>query len=142
VLVQTVSATSRPKTGTEAPAEELPWGFDRRTTGGGTRTRKPRQVLVYPCKPEGLARPIRAAITDVSPTGLGLTCLGRLEVGSRFVLRVNQGNGAPLLQVFHVTRSRDAGGACLIGAVFDQVFTGTCPVTRPAPAPAPAKSTC
>jgi hypothetical protein len=135
-----VNATSKVKVGLASSAEELPWGFDRRTTGGGARTRKPRQVLLYPCKPEGLARPIRAAISDMSPTGLGLTCLGRLAVGSRFVLRVNQGTGSPLLQVFHVTRCRDAGGACLIGAVFDQVFSGTCPLTRPAPLP--AQSTC
>jgi hypothetical protein len=134
-MVQEMNKTK----GASAVADELPWGFDRRVTGGGTRSPRPRQVTVYPCRPEGLARPIRASVCDASPTGIGLTCLGRLAVGSRFVLRIAQGNGTPLLQVYHVTRCRDAGGgACQIGAVFDQAFVGTCPVTRPACTPAPA----
>jgi hypothetical protein len=126
-------ATKKMKSATAAAggADELPWGFDRRATGGGPRAPQPRQVLVYPCRPEGLARPIRASITDASPTGIGLTCLGRLEVGSRFVLRLDQPGRPPSLQVFHVIRCREAGGASLVGAVFDHPFTGTCPLTPP-----------
>jgi hypothetical protein len=120
-----------PAKGAEAPLE-----IERR--GGGGRVMQPRQVLVYPCQPEGLGRAIRASISDLSATGLGLVCLGSLKVGSRFVLRMNQPNGTPLLQVYHVTRCRSAGGASLIGALFDSVFTGTCPIS---PASTPAAKT-
>lgn len=118
-----------------------PGGMDRRDGG---RVPRPRQVAVYPCLPTGLGRPIRASLTDASPTSVGLTCLGTMPMGSYFVLRLGQPAGPPLLQVYHVVRTRDAGGgASLIGAQFDHVFTGVNPVaapaaTSPVPAPAPA----
>ena len=123
-------AAAAPATGGEAPLE-----VERRNAGG--RVMQPRQMLIYPCRPEGLGRAIRASITDLSSTGIGLACLGSLKVGSRFVLRMNQPSGAPLLQVYHVTRCRSAGGASLIGATFDSAFTGVCPIS-PTGAP-PAK---
>ena len=106
---------------------ESPVGYERRAGGGVGRTMQPRQVLIYPCRPEGLGRPLRASINDLSSTGLGLVCLGRLNIGTRFVMRMAQPNGAPLLQVYHVIRCRDAGGgASMIGALFDQPFTDAC----------------
>ena len=121
-------ATSKVRSSNSKP--QSPVGYERREEGG--RVMQPTQVLVYPCRPEGLGRPLRASINDLSSTGLGLVCLGRLAVGSRFVMRMGQPNGAPLLQVYHVIRCRDAGGgASLIGALFDQPFTGTCPLLAP-----------
>jgi hypothetical protein len=111
-----------------------PLGYERRGGGGG-RVVQPRQVMIYPCRAEGLGRPVRASISDLSNTGIGLVCLGRLEVGSTFVMKMMQAStgaggagGTPLLQVYRVTRCRDAGGAAsLIGALYDGPFTGICP---------------
>jgi hypothetical protein len=79
---------------------------------------------------------VRASISDLSSNGIGLVCLGRLEVGSKFVMRLmrpspsGMGGGTPLLQVYRVTRCRDAGGAAsMIGALYDGPFTGVCPGT-------------
>ncbi len=126
------NTTKRKRTG---PA--LAPGGEERREGG--RVAQPRQVAVYPCLPAGLGRPIRASLTDASDTSIGLTCLGKVMLGTRFVLRLDQPSGPPLLQVYHVVRCRDAGGgASLIGAQFDHVFTGTNPVAALAPATAPA----
>ena len=106
---------------------------------------QPRQVLVYPCRPEGLGRPIRASISELSSTGLGFVCLAPLAVGSRFVLRMDQLGAGPLLQVYHVIRCRGAGGgAWMVGALFDEVFTGTCalPASATTPGASPAKPAC
>lgn len=110
-----------------------PAGFERR--GGSGRVIQPRQVLIYPCRPEGLGRAMRASISDLSSNGIGLVCLGRLSVGSKFVMRMNQPatggsggvGGAPLLQVYRVTRCRDGGAASMIGALYDSPFTGVGP---------------
>ncbi len=108
-----------------------PGGEDRREGG---RVAQPRQVTLYPCLLAGLGRPIRASLTDASETSIGLTCLGKVPLGTHFVLRLDQPSGPPLLQVYHVVRCRDAGGgASLIGAQFDHVYTGTNPVAAPAP---------
>lgn len=116
-----------------------PGGQERRDGG---RVAQPRQVAIYPCHAEGLGRPIRASLTDASPTSIGLTCLGRLPLGMQFVLRLDRPSGPPMLQVYHVVRCREAGGgASLIGAQFEQPFSGTCQVgasDSSAPAPAPA----
>ena len=112
-----------------------PLGYERRAGGAaGGRVPQPRQVMVYPCRPEGLGRPVRASISDLSSNGIGLVCLGRIDVGSKFVMRLVQpsaggmGGGTPLLQVYRVTRCRDAGGAAtMIGALYDGPFTGVCP---------------
>jgi hypothetical protein len=112
-----------------------PLGYERRSGGaGGGRVVQPRQVMIYPCRAEGLGRPVRASISDLSNTGLGLVCLGRLEVGSKFVMKMMQANtgaggagGTPLLQVYRVTRCREAGGAAsMIGALYDGPFTAAC----------------
>ena len=116
----------------EGPAL-APGGADRRDGG---RVPRPQQVAIYPCHPAGLGRPIRASLTDASPTSIGLTCLGNVPVGSYFVLRVDQPSGPALLQVYRVVRCRAAGaGASMIGAEYDRVFTGTNPVAAAAPAP-------
>ena len=113
-----------------------PGGAERRE---GSRVPQPRQVAIYPCHPAGLGRPIRASLTDASETSIGLTCLGKVPVGAKFVMRLEQSSGPPLLQVYHVVRSRDAGaGASLIGAQFEHPFTGANPVAAPAPSPAAA----
>lgn len=112
-----------------------PGETDRRDGG---RVTQPRQVAVYPCHAEGLGRPIRASLTDASATSIGFTCLGRLPMGARFVLRLDRPPGPPMLQVYHVIRCREAGGASLIGAQFDHDLTGTCPVPSRQPAGAPA----
>ncbi|MDQ3440560.1 MAG: hypothetical protein M3478_09455 [Planctomycetota bacterium] len=118
-----------------------PGGEERRDGG---RVMQPRQVAIYPCHAQGLGRPIRASLTDASPTSIGLVCLGRLPLGAHFVLRLHRGSGPPVLQVYHVVRSRDAGGgACLIGAQYDQDFAVACPLPStgesvPAPVDAPA----
>ena len=113
-----------------------PAGFERR--GGNGRVTQPRQVLIYPCKPEGLGRAMRASISDLSSNGIGLVCLGQLSVGSKFVMRMNQPStgagggavgGAPLLQVYRVTRCRDGGAASMIGALYDSPFNGVSPST-------------
>ncbi|HEV2296531.1 MAG TPA: PilZ domain-containing protein [Tepidisphaeraceae bacterium] len=112
-----------------------PGGMERREDG---RVPRPRQVKVYPCRAQGLGRPFRASLTDASPTSIGLTCLGRLAMGAKFVLRLNQPSGPPLLQVYHVVRCRDAGGgASLIGAQFDHDFSGVCRTVTPVSAPMP-----
>ncbi len=108
-----------------------PGGMDRREV---SRAPQPRQVAIYHCVAAGLGRPIRASLTDASETSIGLTCLGKMPMGTRFVLRLDQPSGPPLLQVYHVVRCRDAGGgASLIGAQFDHRFTGR----NPAPAATP-----
>ena len=115
-----------------------PGGVDRREGG---RVLRPREVAIYPCTPSGLGRPIRASLTDASPSSIGFTCLGQLEMGAQFVLRLNRASGPPTLQVYHVVRCRDAGGgASLVGATFDYDFAGTCPVPLrpPETAPTPA----
>ena len=128
--------------------QAAPGGAERRDGGRVTR---PRQVAVYPCHAQGLGRPIRASLTDASPTSIGLVCLGRMPVGDRFVLRLERaGGGPPTLQVYKVVRSRDAGGgACMIGAEFEHDFAIACPLpgvgtppaaTAPEGAPAMAAS--
>lgn len=104
-----------------------PGGAERREGG---RVSQPKQVAIYPCRAEGLGRPIRASLTDASPTSIGLTCLGRLPMATQFVMRLDRPTGPPVLQVYHVVRCRDAGGgASLVGAQFDHDFAGTCPVS-------------
>ena len=106
--------------------QAAPGGAERREGGRVTR---PRQVAVYPCHAQGLGRPVRASLTDASPTSIGLVCLGRMPVGDRFVLRLERSGGPPTLQVYKVVRSRDAGGgACMIGAEFEQDFAIACPL--------------
>ena len=127
-------ATKRKPNGPQA----APGGEERRDGG---RVTQPRQVAIYPCHAQGLGRPIRASLTDASPTSIGLVCLGQLPVGAHFVLRLPRPSGPPVLQVYHVVRSRDAGsGACLIGAQYDQDFAVACPLPstgEPAPVAAP-----
>ena len=129
-MQMTTETTSKTKTEVDAFA---PWGADRRVA---VRTPSARQVLIYPCRNEGLGRAVRCSMSDTSSTGVGLTCLGRLTVGAHFVLRLDQPGGAPpLLQVFKVVRCRDAGGgACLVGAQFERVFTGANPAAANAKA--------
>jgi hypothetical protein len=106
--------------------QAAPGGKDRRDEG---RVARPRQVAVYPWHAQGLGRPMRASLTDASPTSIGLVCLGSLPVGARFVLRLERPSGPPSLQVYHVIRSRDAGGwACLVGAEFEEDFAIACPL--------------
>ncbi len=113
-----------------------PGGTDRREV---SRVPQPRQVAIYPCSAARVGRPIRASLTDVSETSIGLTCLGKVPMGTHFVLRLDQPSGPPLLQVYHVVRCRDAGGgASLVGAQFDHLFTGTNPVAAAAPVEAVA----
>jgi hypothetical protein len=116
--------------------QAAPGGKERRDGG---RVTQPRQVAVYPCHAQGLGRPIRASLTDASPTSIGLVCLGLLPVGTRFVLRIERPSGPPTLQVYQVIRSRDAGGgASLIGAQFEQDFAVACPLPAGAAAAAAA----
>ena len=138
-------SVKRKPTGPQA----APGGEERRDGG---RVPQPRQVAIYPCHAQGLGRPIRASLTDASPTSVGLVCLGRIPVGAHFVLRLDRPSGPPALQVYQVVRSRDAGGgACLIGAEYEQDFAVTCPLpaagesapqaapqSTPQPAPVPA----
>ena len=127
--------------------QAAPGGEERRDGG---RVPQPRQVAIYPCHAQGLGRPIRASLTDVSPTSVGLVCLGRMPIGARFVLRLERPTGQPALQVYQVVRSRDAGGgACLIGAQYEQDFAVTCPLpapggaaTQPAAQTAPVPAAC
>ena len=106
--------------------QAAPGGAERREGGRVTR---PRQIAVYPYHAQGLGRPIRASLTDASPTSIGLVCLGRMPVGDRFVLRLERSGGPPALQVYKVVRSRDAGGgACMIGAEFEEDFAVACPL--------------
>ena len=125
--------------------QAAPGGEERRDGG---RVPQPRQAAIYPCHAQGLGRPVRASLTDASPTSVGLVCLGRMPIGARFVLRLERPSGPPALQVYQVVRSRDAGGgACLIGAQYEQDFAVTCllpaaggtapqPAAQTAPVPA------
>lgn len=118
--------------------QTAPGGQERREGG---RVAQPRQVAVYPCRAEGLGRPIRASLTDASPTSIGLTCLGRLPMGMQFVLRLDRPHGPPMLQVYHVVRCREAGGgASLIGAQYDHEFAGACAIPERAGAVGAAAS--
>ena len=127
--------------------QAAPGGEERRDGG---RVPQPRQVAIYPCHAQGLGRPVRASLTDASPTSVGLVCLGRMPIGARFVLRLERPSGPPALQVYQVVRSRDAGGgACLIGAQYEHDFSVTCPLPpagdsapRPAPQPASLPAAC
>lgn len=101
------------------------WGSERRKA---VRASQARQVVIYPCKSEGLGRAIRCSMTDQSSTGVGLACLGSMAVGTKFVLRIDQPAGPPQLLVHHVVRCRDAGGgACQVGAQFHHAFSGANP---------------
>lgn len=119
-----------------------PAGDERRGGGAAGRVTQPRQVLIYPLRPDGLGRAMRASISDLSSNGVGLVCLGRLSVGNKFVMRIGPpssgagggGGGAPQLQVYRVTRCRDGGAASMIGALYDSPFTAMSAASSPAPA--------
>ncbi|MGB7161249.1 MAG: PilZ domain-containing protein [Tepidisphaeraceae bacterium] len=91
--------------------------------GGPERRQAPRRpdgriARLFPCTERGFGRSQRACIKDLSDTGVGLTCLGELAVGSQFILRVERHTGPPQMRLYRVVRSRPAGGACEIGAAF------------------------
>ena len=105
------------------------------------RRREPRlarggEVFVFP-SPEGtLGSSIKATLSDSSRNGVGLTCLGGIPVGTRFILRLEQPVGGPLMRLFEVVRAHDddgGAGRCLIGAQFLRDL-------KPAPSTLPARA--
>ena len=91
----------------------------------GDRRRDPRvvrreDVFVFPSPGGVLASSMRATLIDTSQNGVGLTCLGGFALSTRFILRLEQPTGGPLMRLFEVVRAREGGGAgtCLVGARF------------------------
>jgi hypothetical protein len=104
------------------------------------RRREPRfprrdDVFVFPSPDGVLGSSVRATLLDTSQNGVGLTCLGGIPVNTRFILRLEQPTGGPLMRLFEVVRARDGGGAgtCLIGARFLRDL-------KPAPPTPPAQA--
>src|SRR5215204_3785462 len=76
-------------------------------------------VIVFPCPDGILGNSMWASFVDLSGSGVGLTCLGGLPLGARFILRLEQPTGGPLMRLFEVVRVRDAGaGTCFVGGKF------------------------
>ena len=86
-------------------------GIERRSS---SRSACERYALVFPLNDATPERFQRALITARSDGGVGITCVHELPVGSRFILRYDEGRAEPRL--YRVVHSRIAGGACLIGA--------------------------
>jgi hypothetical protein len=94
------------------PSEILPFaGPERRKS---ERVACERYALVFPLEDATPDRFQRACITSRSDTGVAITCVHELPVGTRFILRYDEGRPEPKL--YTVVQTRIAGGACLIGA--------------------------
>lgn len=86
-------------------------GPDRRES---QRENCERYAMVFPLNDATPERFQRACITTRSDNGVGITCVHEIAVGTKFILRYNEGRPEPKL--YEVVQSRWVGGACLIGA--------------------------
>lgn len=94
------------------PSEILPFsGPERRKS---ERVACERYALVFPLQDATPERFQRACITSRSDTGVAITCVHELPLGTRFILRYDEGRPEPRL--YSVVQTRVVGGACLIGA--------------------------
>jgi hypothetical protein len=88
------------------------------------RTPDGKIARLFPCTDRGFGRSQQACINNLSETGVGLTCLGELAVGSQFILRIELHAGPPQMRLYRVDRSRPVNDACEIGAEFVKLLLG------------------
>jgi hypothetical protein len=79
------------------------------------RMRRDGKIQIVPCARGTLGIPVLVRLRDLSATGIGITHTQRLDVGSQFIIRLE--NGGQLKTLLYTVRRCDVSGTlCSIGA--------------------------